>query len=851
MTKTIQHFNDDVAIKFQLYNSLFLSLPFNKIEKTGILLSLLLTQCEEGYESNLTPEDILHKFFDTHTQTKEEKERLDLLFRFIQYIERQIVLFDALEDAAYSKINDIKGTGTLKQLESNLNGRHLTEKEHKKVNNFCVRLVLTAHPTQFYPGPVLGILNDLAVSLASNDTSSVNLLLQQLGKTPFLNKQKPTPYDEAVSLIWFLENIFYNSISDIISEYKNSLSFLDPEQNLVVRMGFWPGGDRDGNPFVKADTTYKVATALNTSLLKCYYRDMRRLKRRLTFNGVDQIIANLEARLYEQVFLKTSRTIMRPADIIEPLIEAKNILAFNHNSLFIDMVDRLIDKVYCFGLHFAFIDIRQENDVHTQLLAEIMQQSGNHSTYEDLSEEEKISYLIDNHLICNPEKLEDELFEDTLKTMTVVQKIQNEYGESACHRYIISQCNSALNMIEVLALFGIAGWKLDAINMDIVPLFETVDDLLRAPESMKKLYELPYYRTHLKRRQNKQTIMVGFSDGTKDGGYLMANWMIYRAKERLSKQAAEYGLDVLFFDGRGGPPARGGGKTHKFYASMDKEISSKEIQLTIQGQTVSSNFGIIDSARFNLEQLINAGISNNIQKDIQSNFTKEEEALIFELADISLKSYLDLKNHPTFVDYMSEVSPLKYFGQTNIGSRPAKRGKTDKFTIKDLRAIPFVASWNMVKQNVPGFYGLGTALEKIKEQGQFEKVKALYKKSLFLRTLVDNSEMTLYKTFLPLTKHISDHPEFGVIWTMIRDEYELTKENLLLLGGHDILMQEYPVERLSVSTRERITLPLNTIQQFALKNLATLSENDPLKPVYAKIVVRCAFGIINAGRNSA
>jgi len=522
--------------------------------------------------------------------------------------------------------------------------------------------------------------------------------------------------------------------------------------------------------------------------------------------------------------------------------------------LFIDQVDGLINKVYCFGLHFAFIDIRQENEVHTRLVNQIL--ALNHQSvddYNEMSENDKIVYLNTGSWSARSTDFENELFADTILTLQTIAKIQEQYGEDACHRYIISQCSSSLNVIEVLTLFRVAGWDADDISMDIVPLFETIDDLIHAPEVMKKLYELPIYKAHLLRRKNKQTIMLGFSDGTKDGGYLMANWMIYKAKQELSKLSNDFGIDVFFFDGRGGPPARGGGKTHKFYASMDKDISSKEIQLTIQGQTISSNFGIKESARFNIEQLLSAGVTNNIFADTGSNFTYEEEQLIFAMANISLQSYLELKNHPGFVDYMSDVSPLKYFGMTNIGSRPAKRGKSEKLTIKDLRAIPFVASWNMIKQNVPGFYGLGTAIESLVNSGRFEELKSIYRKSLFFRTLMDNSEMSLFKTFLPLTKQISEHPEYGIIWKKIKDEFELTKKNLLLLGDHDMLMEAYPVERLSVNLRERIILPVNTIQQYALSKLRELDINNTneLRVTYEKMVVRCAFGIINAGRNSA
>lgn len=854
VSKNIVQFHNDIAIKFQLYNSLFLSLPFVKIEKTGILLSLLLSQCEEGYESGQQVSDIMDSFFDNHTILHTESERADFMFRTIQYIERQIVLFDALEDAAYDKINDLKGTGTLKPLETKFSTHTYSEEDIKNLENFCVRLVLTAHPTQFYPGSVLGIINDLSASLKINDTENINLLLQQLGKTPFLNKQKPTPYDEAVSLIWFLENVFYHSVGDIVAEYKDTLPFLNPTLGPIIRMGFWPGGDRDGNPFVKAATTYRVATSLHIALLKCYYRDVRKLKRRLTFKGVDTIISKLESDLYEQAFLRNSQNITSHDDIIQPLKEVLAILNTEHNGLFITQVENLINKVLCFGLHFAFIDIRQENDVHTKLIDTIIGQKSNQKEkYTSLDALQKIDFLTKSNIKIDAQELDDELQSDTILTIQTINKIQEEFGEDTCQRYIISQCSSALNVMEVLTLFKMSGWNADHISVDIVPLFETIDDLINAPLIMKQLYELDVYKKHLAQRNNKQTIMVGFSDGTKDGGYLMANWMIYKAKEELSRLSKKYEIDVLFFDGRGGPPARGGGKTHKFYASMNKDISSKEIQLTIQGQTISSNFGIIDSARYNIEQLINAGITNNVFSDDKENFTPEEEALIFQVAEVSLATYLDLKNHPDFVQYMADVSPLKYFGQTNIGSRPAKRGKTDKMTIKDLRAIPFVASWNMIKQNVPGFYGLGTAIEQLKSEGKFAALKQIYQKSLFFRTLIDNSEMTLFKTFLPLTAHIADHPVYGPIRKKIADEYHLTATNLLLLGDHKELMEAYPVDRLSVQMRERIVLPLVTIQQYALSKLRDVTEptDQNIQASYEKIVVRCAFGIINAGRNSA
>jgi phosphoenolpyruvate carboxylase len=851
----LERFRNFVGVKFQLYNSLFTSLPFHRIEKTGILLSLFLSVCEEGFKKKLSPKQIIEEFFSKHTPALKEEDKIDLLFRFVQYAERQVVLFDALEDAAFREVNDMNGVGTLKHLESEVVQEKLEDKLAEKLKDFCVRLVLTAHPTQFYPGPVLGIINDLSKALAENNASQVNVLLQQLGKTPFFKHQKPTPYDEAVSLIWYLENVFYAAAGRIASFFKTHFSDALPNGHSVVGLGFWPGGDRDGNPFVTAETTLQVAEALRGGIIKCYYLEIRRLKRRLTFQGVDVLLADIEKKLYNNLFVPGQKTDITQQEILKTLNEIRDILIYKHNSLFLHLVNNLKNKVQIFGLHFASLDIRQESSVHgtviESLIGKVKELPENYSS---LNEDEKISVLSNLQPIDTSVLNGDPIQKDTIESVQAVKQIQKYNGVQGCNRYIISQCNSALNAMEVYGLFLLGGWKKEEMNVDIVPLFETIDDLKGAAEIMRKLYTNEEYKQHLRRRNNNQVIMVGFSDGTKDGGYLMANWSIYKAKEELTAISKEYGIDVVFFDGRGGPPARGGGKTHKFYASLGKNISSKEIQLTIQGQTVSSNFGTIDSAQFNLEQLINAGISNEILASKQTSLDEQEEKIIQQLADISFDSYTQLKNHPDFVDYLIHASPLRFYSDTNIGSRPAKRGASSKFSFKSLRAIPFVGAWSQLKQNVTGYFGVGTALQKLEQQGELPKVKNLYNESLFFKTLIDNCEMSMVKTFFPLTAHLADHPKFGEIWRIIYEEYELTRQYLFRVTGKSELMADYPIEQLSIQMRERIVLPLLTTQQYAMIRVRELEEaliNPPIKATYEKLVMRCSFGIINAGRNSA
>jgi phosphoenolpyruvate carboxylase len=287
---------------------------------------------------------------------------------------------------------------------------------------------------------------------------------------------------------------------------------------------------------------------------------------------------------------------------------------------------------------------------------------------------------------------------------------------------------------------------------------------------------------------------------------------------------------------------------------MGNNISNKEIQLTIQGQTVSSNFGTVDAAQYNMEQLLNAGISNTLFSNREATLTEKEEALLHELSEAGFEKYRSLRDHPYLADYLLHASPLRFYSETNIGSRPAKRGATSGLSLKDLRAIPFAGSWSQLKQNVTGYFGVGTALQQMEEKGKLLELQKLYHQSLFFRTLLDNCEMAMMKSFFPLTAFLKEHKQYGELWEMIYAEYELTQQYLMKITGNTELMADYPVDQLSIQMRERIVLPLLTIQQYALTRIREMEEQllqVPLKETYEKLAMRCSFGIINAGRNSA
>ena len=850
----LERFNEHVLSKFEIYNSLFLTLPFKSILKTSLLLPLFSEHCKSGYNEKKSPLFIVESFFDKYCVELTDKEKLNLMFSFIQFIERQIVLFDAIEDSAFSIVNNMHGRGTLRYIKEETIGKGKLKELSNYLESFKINLVLTAHPTQFYPGSVLGIINDLSFFISEGNIDEIKKLLLQLGKTRFFKKKKPTPFDEAMSLIWYLENIFYNSSSRIYNYIEQNILDGEKLKNELFSFGFWPCGDRDGNPYVTPEISIKTAEKLKYSIQRNYYRDLRKLKRKITFDEVEEIIDDAESKMYNSLLNKRNKISLE--EFKGMLNKVVDILNKKHNGIYVEEVLDLSNKVKIFGYHFASLDIRQDSRVLRKVFIEIVDSFECRKflnihlpeKYDSLDLEKKIDYLSKVNGNISSSIFKDSIVVDTLGSIEAMKIIQQLNGEKGSNRYIISNCSSLEDVLILFALIRITGWIHPTI--DIIPLFETITDLEKSINILKDLYETKLYQNHLKIRNNKQIVMLGFSDGTKDGGYIMANWSIYKAKESLSKLSQEFNFDISFFDGRGGPPARGGGNTHQFYASLGEKIASNNIELTVQGQTISSNFGTLDSSQFNLEQLLSSGFQNNVLESNKTNFSIKERRTFEKIANISYKKYVDLKDHPKFTGYLENMTTLKYYSQTNIGSRPSSRSKSKKLNFEDLRAIPFVGSWSQSKQNIPGFYGVGTALNYFKKNNDFEMVKSLYNNSLFFKTLIANSMMSLSKTFFGLTNYIAEDKEYSSFWKMLHSEFLLTKKMLLELSGQNELMEDQPAGKKSIDLREEIVLPLLTIQQFALMKIRKKGTNIDEK-VYEKLILRSLFGNINASRNSA
>ena len=332
----------------------------------------------------------------------------------------------------------------------------------------------------------------------------------------------------------------------------------------------------------------------------------------------------------------------------------------------------------------------------------------------------------------------------------------------------------------------------------------------------------------------------------------MANWSIFEAKRNLDRYFSSKNIKAIFFDGRGGPPSRGGGDMFLFYKGLSNAVTNHDVQVTVQGQSISSKFGSMDPAQYNLEQLVTSGLYSKLNLHNVSKLTKQENQLISRLAKLSFESYSELKDDPKFMDYLIEVTPLKYISEINVGSRPAKRNSDSEIKFDDLRAIPYGAAWVQMRQSILAFYGLGTAISSlIGEDSNFiAEFKVIYNKSLVIKGIIDNALQSIGQTNFNLTKHISEDPDYGEFWYKLYEEYDLTKRFLLdIVCKDEEFLHINKVKEHSIIMRDNITLPLSVLQQYALDILRKNPEykNQELLKV---IVRKTLIANVNANHNS-
>ncbi|WP_444875031.1 phosphoenolpyruvate carboxylase [Halobacillus sp. B23F22_1] len=760
------------------------------------------------------------------------------------------------------------------------------------LNELSLELIITAHPTEATKRTVLEIQKRIAnilikldhPQLTSHERENIEESLFNevtvLWQTDELRHRKPTVMDEVRNGLYYFDQTLFDVLPDIHQELENRLEEVYPNEDWVVpnflHFGSWIGGDRDGNPNVTPEVTWSTLERQRNLVLKKYDAVLVELMKRFSHSTTRVKISKdflnaiqkeeetipedkrwrVESEIYRRklaIILERLRQVgsshvgYETADELQKDLEEiqENVHYHHPTKRELKMLKKLIRQVKLFGFHLATLDIRNHSGEHETAITELLQKVNITENYAELSEQEKVDLL--GKVLRDPRPislLNEDYSEETqemLKVFQLIREAHKEFGKRSIHVYLISMTESASDLLEVLLLAKEAGiYRLHAdgkveSNLDIAPLLETVDDLKAGPEILHTLFSMDVYKKHLNARGNDQEIMLGYSDGSKDGGTLTANWRLYKAQQEIHEMAKDFNVGLKFFHGRGGSLGRGGGPLNRSIASQPVETLGDGVKITEQGEVLSSRYLLTDIAYRSLEQGVSTLLEGaaHVSRETEQATSWEEhwEQVMEEIANVSLEKYQSLVfADKDFLTYFNEVTPLQEISELNIGSRPMKRKDSTKF--ENLRAIPWVFAWTQNRQLLPAWYAAGTGLAGYADQSEqnLTHLKQMYQNWPFFRSTIDNLQMALTKADMPTAKEYSalvNDEEMGErIFQNIVDEYNTTKEILLKITGDNELLDHQPTIQESVRLRNPYVDPLNFLQVDLIKELRELDETD-------------------------
>ena len=764
--------------------------------------------------------------------------------------------------------------------------------------------VLTAHPTQVQRKSMLDLTNhihtllrkyrDVKLGLINKEKWHTDLrrYIEIIMQTDMIREKKLKVTNEITNVMEYYQSSFLNAVPRLTAEYKK----LAKEQGIELQhpkpitMGMWIGGDRDGNPFVTAETLNKSALTQCEVIMNYYDEKIYNLYREFSLSTS---IVNVSDKVREMALKSQDNSIYREKELYRRalfdiqakmqatktyLIEDKDVhpryatadefyqdLLAIRDSLLENQGEYLISgefvelmqAVEIFGFYLASIDMRQDSSVHEACVAELLASAGINDHYSDLSEDEKCALLLkeleeDPRILSATHAEKSELLEKELSIFKAARKLKDKLGENVIRQTIISHATSVSDMLELAIMLKEVG-LVDAqkARVQIVPLFETIEDLDHSEETMRRYFSLPLAKKWIASKDNYQEIMLGYSDSNKDGGYLSSCWTLYKAQQQLTAIGDEFGVKVTFFHGRGGTVGRGGGPTYEAITSQPLKSIKDRIRLTEQGEVIGNKYGNKDAAYYNLEMLVSAAINRMItKKKSDTNTSNRYEAIMDQVVDRSYDIYRDLVfGNEHFYDYFFESSPIKAISSFNIGSRPAARKTITE--IGGLRAIPWVFSWSQSRVMFPGWYGVGSSFKEFIDQDpdNIEILRDMYQNWPFFQSLLSNVDMVLSKSNMNIAfeyAKLCEDEEVQAIYYTILDEWQLTKDVILAIEGYDELLAENSYLKDSLNYRMPYFNILNYIQLELIKR----QRRGELSADEEKLIHTTINGIATGLRNS-
>ncbi|HEV1261536.1 TPA: phosphoenolpyruvate carboxylase [Streptococcus pneumoniae] len=735
--------------------------------------------------------------------------------------------------------------------------------------------VLTAHPTQVQRKSMLDLTNhihsllrkyrDVKLGLINKDKwhNDLRRYIEIIMQTDMIREKKLKVTNEITNAMEYYNSSFLKAVPHLTTEYKRLAQAhgLNLKQAKPITMGMWIGGDRDGNPFVTAKTLKQSALTQCEVIMNYYDKKIYQLYREFSLStsivNVSKQVREMarqskdnsiyrEKELYRRALFDIQSKIQATKtyliedeevgtryetanDFYKDLIAIRDSLLENKGESLIsgDFVE-LLQAVEIFGFYLASIDMRQDSSVYEACVAELLKSAGIHSRYSELSEEEKCDLLLkeleeDPRILSATHAEKSELLAKELAIFKTARVLKDKLGDDVIRQTIISHATSLSDMLELAILLKEVGLvDTERARVQIVPLFETIEDLDHSEETMRKYLSLSLAKKWIDSRNNYQEIMLGYSDSNKDGGYLSSCWTLYKAQQQLTAIGDEFGVKVTFFHGRGGTVGRGGGPTYEAITSQPLKSIKDRIRLTEQGEVIGNKYGNKDAAYYNLEMLVSAAINRMItQKKSDTNTPNRYEAIMDQVVDRSYDIYRDLVfGNEHFYDYFFDSSPIKAISSFNIGSRPAARKTITE--IGGLRAIPWVFSWSQSRVMFPGWYGVGSSFKEFinKNPENIAILRDMYQNWPFFQSLLSNVDMVLSKSNMNIAfeyAKLCEDEQVKAIYETILNEWQVTKNVILAIEGHDELLADNPYLKASLDFRMPYFNILNYIQLELIK----------------------------------
>jgi phosphoenolpyruvate carboxylase len=776
--------------------------------------------------------------------------------------------------------------------------------------------VLTAHPTEVQRKSILNCQLIISSLLADRDRldmtpeeladneEALHRFILILWHTRMLRTSKLTVQDEVKNGLSFYDYTFLREIPKLYAGLeKQTEAIFGQRLNIppFLRVGSWIGGDRDGNPFVTHKVMLDAAERHSFTALEYYLAETELLSSRLSLStrlvevsdelerfadaSPDKAVSR-EDEPYRRVMIAiyarlvaTSEKLGHHVAHLHPVTKAvqpyANVEEFiadldivihsleHHHATYLAR-GRMADlrrAAEVFGFHLAPIDMRQHSGIHEQVTGELLSHAGV-ANYAALGEHERRAALLaalqsDRSLVPDLEKFSDTA-RGEMHLMQAAAEIHQRFGRAALPNYIISMTKGVSDLLEVALMVKQTGLleagKTPALHLNIIPLFETIGDLQGCGIIMDELFSIPFYRELLKSRDNTQEVMLGYSDSNKDGGYLTANWELYKAEVELVKVFEKHGIELRLFHGRGGTVGRGGGPSYDAILAQPPGSVNAQIRITEQGEVISSKYSNPEIGRRNLEILVAATLEATLVHHHGDDSTMPEFHRIMEAMSLgAFTAYRKLVYEtPGFTDYFFAATPIREIAELNIGSRPSARRATN--SIEDLRAIPWVFSWGLNRAILPGWYGFGSAAQQfIEREGEagLKQLQAMNKDWAFFRGLLSNMDMVLSKTDMGIASRYAELVPDAVlrdkIFGEIEAEWQRTVDMLFAITGASTLLQDNPTLARSLTTRTPYIDPLNHLQVALLHRHRAGDENERVKRAIHLTINGIAAGLRNSG----